>query len=197
MGKVMKRIFDGTGQVILQSVIFNGTISIVALILFMCSVKATSELTFSGNLRDMPCQVDAMSQSQDITLPNASTAQMNKSPGSSAMKGFTISLVNCQNDIIGKVVKLTFRGLEEVSLPGYLAVNGANAGKIGIGIIDTDGSSILHLDDVHNQGGGVVSTNTIHLNFSAYAQSTPLAIANQNVVPGDYSALTTFEISYN
>ncbi|VDY98871.1 PapK protein [Escherichia coli] len=39
---------------------------------------------------------------------------------------------------------LTFKGTEEAALPGHLKVTGVNAGRLGIALLDTDGSSLLN-----------------------------------------------------
>ncbi|HIC0710043.1 TPA: hypothetical protein ACWZT1_004251 [Escherichia coli] len=73
-----------------------------------------------------------------------------------------------------------------------------NSGKLGIGIIDTDGSSLLKLNQVHNGGqGSKVEKDSVTLNFKAFVQATSEAITNKAVQPGVYNSVATFELLYN
>ncbi|HGB4478452.1 TPA: fimbrial protein [Salmonella enterica] len=154
-------------------------------------------LGFKGNLLDRPCQVDPSSASQEVLFLETSTPLYHKWPGRSYEERFAIKLINCHASTMGKVVKLVFRGNTEPTLPGFLSVSGVNAGRLGIGIVDTDGSSLLKLGEVHHLGAGdAVTASTVTLNFRAYVQATPGAITQKSVRPGDYMATATFELSY-
>lgn len=154
-------------------------------------------LGFKGNLLDRPCQVAPESVSQDVVFFDTPARQFWFWPGKTYNEKFSVKLVNCHATTMGKVVKLIFRGQEETALPGYLKVSGVNSGRLGIGIVDTDGSTLLKLGQVHNLGAGdTVTTSTVTLNFMAYVQATPQAITQKSVVPGDYVATATFELSY-
>ncbi|MEE7091153.1 fimbrial protein [Escherichia coli O10] len=156
-----------------------------------------SELGFKGNLLDRPCQIDPSSVAQDVTFRETATPLYHVWPGKSYEEKFQIKLVNCHATTMGKVVELTFKGAEEPKLPGYLQVSGVNNGKLGIGIIDTDGSSLLKLNQVQNGGqGNKVEKDSVILDFKAFVQATSEAIANKTVQPGDYSATATFELLY-
>jgi minor pilin subunit PapK len=158
---------------------------------------ARADVTFQGNLLDRPCHIDPASQTQDVEFLDTATPLYRVWPGKSSVKTFRVALINCYASSIGKVVRLTFSGAQESGLPGYLAVNGVNAGRLGIGLLDTDGSSLLKLGDAHNHGAGdVVSGSTLTLNFGAFVQVTPTALAQKSVVPGDYGATATFELNY-
>ncbi|HDC1420161.1 TPA: type 1 fimbrial protein [Salmonella enterica] len=154
-------------------------------------------LGFKGNLLDRPCQIDPSSVSQDVLFFETATPLYHKWPGRSYEERFAVKLINCHASTMGKVVKLVFRGNAEPSLPGFLSVSGVNAGRLGIGIVDTDGSSLLKLGDVHHLGAGdVVTASTVTLNFRAYVQATAEAITQKSVRPGDYMATATFELNY-
>ncbi|EFB4675784.1 type 1 fimbrial protein [Escherichia coli] len=156
-----------------------------------------SELGFKGNLLDRPCQIDPSSAAQDVTFMDTATRLYHAWPGKSYEEKFQIKLVNCHATTMGKVAELTFKGAEEPKLPGYLQVSGVNNGRLGIGIIDTDGSTPLKLNQVHNGGqGNKVETNSVTLNFKAFVQATPEAIKDKSVQAGDYSSTATFELLY-
>lgn len=161
------------------------------------TVNAAGGLDFKGNLLDRPCQIDPSSVAQDVSFRETATPLYHVWPGKNYEEKFQIKLVNCHATTMGKVVQLTFKGTGEPKLPGYLQVSGVNSGKLGIGIIDTDGSSLLKLGQVQSGGqGNKVETNSVTLNFKAFVQATSEAIANRTVQPGDYSATATFELLY-
>ncbi|HFF1867775.1 TPA: fimbrial protein [Escherichia coli] len=162
------------------------------------TVNAAGGLDFKGNLLDRPCQIDPSSASQNVTFMDTATHLYHVWPGKSYEEKFQIKLVNCHATTMGKVVVLTFKGAEESKLPGYLQVSGVNSGRLGIGIIDTDGRSLLQLNQVQNgERGNKVEKDSVTLNFKAFVQATSEAIANKAVQPGDYSSVVTFELLYN
>lgn len=156
-----------------------------------------AQLEFKGNLLNRPCQIDPSSAPQDVTFRNTGAPLYQAWPGKSYEEKFQIKLINCHASTMGKVVQLVFKGTEEKKLPGYLQVSGLNQGVLGVGIIDTDGSSLLKLNQIHNGGLGVqVNTDSVVMNFKAYTQASPEAIVNKSVRPGDYNASATFELVY-
>ncbi|GDA12234.1 TPA: type 1 fimbrial protein [Escherichia coli] len=171
--------------------------SVLLSAMFLSVSGHASELGFKGNLLNSPCQIDPSSVAQDVTFRETAIPLYHVWPGKSYEEKFQIKLVNCHATTIGKVVELTFKGAEEPKLPGYLQVRGVNSGNLGIGIIDTDGSSLLKLNQVQNGGlGNKEEKDSVTLNFKAFVQATSEAITNKAVQPGDYSATATFELLY-
>ncbi|HBA8866445.1 TPA: type 1 fimbrial protein [Escherichia coli] len=178
----------------MHGALFSVLLSVVFLPVSVCA----SELGFKGNLLDRPCQIDPSSAVQDVTFMDTATHLYHAWPGKSYEEKFQIKLANCHATTMGKVVRLTFKGAEEKSLPGYLQVSGVNSGRLGIGIIDSDGSSLLKLNQIHNGGqGSKVEKDSVTLNFKAFVQATSEAIANKAVQPGVYNSVATFELLYN
>ncbi|HCM1965161.1 TPA: type 1 fimbrial protein [Salmonella enterica subsp. salamae serovar 56:l,v:z39] len=161
------------------------------------SQPVLADVEFTGKLLDRPCQVDPVSSSQDVWFLDTAAPLYHVTPGRSSQRSFVIRLINCHASTFGKTVKLVFSGQGEPALPGYLAVSGVNNGRLGIGILDTDGSTLLKPGDVHNLGAGsTVTGNAVTLNFKAYVQASPQAIVQRSVQPGDYSATATFALNY-
>ncbi|UGG95628.1 fimbrial protein (plasmid) [Escherichia coli] len=72
-----------------------------------------------------------------------------------------------------------------------------NAGRLGIALLDTDGSSLLKPGTSHNKGQGEKVTETVLSFLSARMfVATPEALRTKSVVPGDYEATATFELTY-
>lgn len=171
--------------------------SVLLSVTFLHVPGFASELAFSGNLLDRPCQIDPAETSREVNFMDTAARLYYSWPGKSYEERFRVKLINCHANTIGKVVKLIFSGTEEPALPGYLQVTGGNRGRLGIGIIDTDGSSLLKLNQVHNGGqGSKVEKDSVTLNFKAFVQATPEAIRNKTVQLGEYSSTVTFGLLY-
>lgn len=104
---------------------------------------------------------------------------------------FNIHLADCDISA-AHAVKVTFTGTENASLPGLLAVEG-NAGGIAIGLETLASEPILFnsVSDAFNLQAG---SNLVSLR--AYVQGEPQAIITQTIVPGAFSAVTTFRLAY-
>lgn len=170
---------------------------ILCLMLLCLSGRVVADMAFTGTLLDRPCQLDPTSVTQDVVFMQTALPQFHNAPGRSPEKRFPIRLLNCRAASIGKIVKVVFSGEAEQGLPGALKVNGVNAGRLAIQLVDVDGQTPLALGDAHRVGNGdVISAEVVTLNFSAYVQATPEALAEKSVQAGDYSAIATFEINY-
>lgn len=177
-------------------------IGIAVYVIFFLSLMTSTtisatELQFKGHLYNPPCRVDPDSAMKNVIFMNTPVKTFLRWPGRSYEQKFKIKLVNCQQSALGKQVKLAFYGNEENHLPGYISVTGDNNGKLGIGIIDTDGVSLLKLGHVHNQGVGTkIYQEEISLDFKAFVQATESAIYQKSVRPGGFSAVVTFLLYY-
>lgn len=156
-----------------------------------------SELSFKGNLLDKPCQVAAESLQQEVVFKARPAKDFWYSPGYSPAESFSVKLVNCHPSTLGKVVHLTFGGVPEPALPGYLQVKGVNRGRLGIGIMDADGRTLFPLGEGYNKRKGIELTReSVTLTYRARVQATPEAISARSVEPGDYDAMAVFELHY-
>ncbi|EGL2090639.1 type 1 fimbrial protein [Escherichia coli] len=146
---------------------------------------------------DRPCHVSGDSLNKHVVFKTRASRDFWYPPGRSPTESFVIRLENCHATAVGKIVTLTFKGTEEAALPGHLKVTGVNAGRLGIALLDTDGSSLLKPGTSHNKGQGEkVTGNSLELPFGAYVVATPEALRTKSVVPGDYEATATFELTY-
>lgn len=157
--------------------------------------QAGNNIQFTGALFDRSCIVDSASLDQEVIFPTQAYHDFLILPANSPTVGFAINLVNCYADDFGKVVKVTFSGAAESSLPGHVAVQGNNAGKLAVGLIDTDGLTLLPLGTTAKQGL-LVGSDQMTLPFKAFVQATPEAIQQKSVVPGIYIATVQFKLSY-
>ena len=169
-------------------------------LLFALSAGAV-EVSFDGELLDRPCQVDPGSLNQTIYFLTRPVKDFQFPPGKGPEEKFSIRLVDCDTNSVWKTVRLTFTGNSEPEMKElsayFLRVSGVNQGKLAVGLLDTDGTTPLKLGDSHNAGKGThIGDRTVSLNFKAFVQATPDALARKTVQPGEYSAVANFELFY-
>ncbi|CAD6078903.1 PapK protein [Escherichia coli] len=158
-------------------------------------------VTFDGELIDRPCQIDPGSLNQTVQFLERPVKDFQYMPGRGPAEEFSIRLVDCDTSSIWKTVKLKFSGDNEPGMKEksdwFLRVSGENQGKLAVGLLDTDGVTPLKLGDAHNNRQGTqIEGNTVTLNFKAFVQATPDAIAQKSVQPGEYKSVANFELFY-
>lgn len=187
----MKGVISGTGVVRLVG----------CLPLLLTLSAGAVNVTFDGELLDRPCQIDSASLNQTVQFLERPVKDFQVSPGKGPAEKFSIRLVQCNTSTIWKTVKLRFSGDKESAMREqseyFLKVMGVNAGKLAIGILDTDGTTLMKLGEVHNHGLGTpIDRDTLQFNFKAYVQATPEALIQKNVTPGSYASTANFELFY-
>ncbi|ECW0470411.1 TPA: type 1 fimbrial protein [Salmonella enterica subsp. enterica serovar Mississippi] len=158
-------------------------------------------VTFDGELLDTPCQIDSASLNQTVQFLERPAKDFQYAPGRGRAEDFSIRLIQCNTNTIWKTVKLKFNGDKESAMKElseyFLKVTGVNTGKLAIGILDTDGTTLMKLGSAHNRGQGTpINRETLQFNFKAYVQATPDALAQKSVTPGDYASTANFELFY-
>ncbi len=170
-------------------------------LLLMLSAGAVN-ITFDGELLDRPCQIDSASLNRTVQFLERPVKDFQYAPGRGPAERFSIRLVQCNTNTIWKTVKLRFSGTREDAMKEqkdyFLKVTGVNTGKLAIGILDTDGTTLMKLGEAyHNHGQGTpVDRDTLQFNFKAYVQATPEALAQKSVIPGSYASTANFELFY-
>lgn len=159
-------------------------------------------LEFVGELVDSPCQVLPSDLTQTINFLERSAKDFWQLPGKGETQDINIKLSNCEASMFGKVVSVSFSGLTESAMgekePFFLAVApGPLQGKLAIGILSSDGITPIKIGAVNQDRKGTkVDRKNLLLNFKAYVQATPGAIASRSITEGDYSAVVKFYLNY-
>ncbi|MBP6123063.1 MULTISPECIES: fimbrial protein [Providencia] len=150
-------------------------------------------VTFKGEVRDTPCNLDA-GQGGTATVVDfgqLSLSQLND--GDSKYKNFDLNLKGCQltsvdnsdpaNPVtVTKTASITFDGVNKVAGQNLLATTGSAANvAVGIQNITFGTASPLNLRDGDNT-----------LTYSAFVKKAGAAA----VTAGDFTTISTFEISY-
>lgn len=155
-------------------------------------VHAVDNLQFRGNLVQGACSIRPGDEDIELTLRRMTTKFLylyTRSEG----QPFRLHLENCDTSI-GDSVRITFSGIENLELPGLLAVDvGSQASGIGVGIETLQGSP-LPLEVASDEQALVAGDNVIEL--QAYVRGEPQAIQNRSIVAGAFSASSTFTLEY-
>lgn len=142
---------------------------------------------FYGSIIDAPCSIDPDSGAQRIPLGQVSSSAL-KDGGRSASKMFKIKLLQCSTETY-KTVKTTFTGAEAPDvLEGALGIEGI--AKNAAVVITNAGGEQIKL----GQASAVQTLNDGNndLNFAAYLQGS----SSKAAIPGDFTAIATFALSY-
>ncbi|EGF7347966.1 type 1 fimbrial protein [Escherichia coli] len=175
---------------------------IMSVFLFFTSLANAVEVSFDGELVEYPCQIDISSDGQTVQFMERPVKDFHTLPGKGPAEKFSIRMINCSAGSAWKTVKLKFSGDKEPEMKEksdyFLKVSGSgNEGKLAVGVLDTDGVTQLKLEETHNNKNGTPLTDgSITLDFKAFVQATPSAIANKSVQPGSYSSMVKFEVAY-
>ena len=108
-------------------------------------------------------------------------------------QSFRIHLAECDLSL-GKTVKVTFLGSENLALPGLLALDaGSQAKGIAIGL-ETAGAKLLPVNKASGAYPLRAGDNLIAL--KAYVQGEPQALGNKTIGRGPFTATATFNLEY-
>ncbi|CAI1948296.1 MULTISPECIES: fimbrial protein [Serratia] len=152
-------------------------------------------VTFTGSIVDAPCSISPETVDQTVSLGQVSNVAL-KDGGKSTPKNFKIELENC-TVATGKTVQVTFTGAKaQETNKNLLAITGSASGA-GIAMTDTSGALV----ELGKAGTAQMLQNGKNtLQFAAYMQGlgggsgTPAPA--DNVVPGDFTAITDFTLAY-
>ena len=149
-----------------------------------------NNLHFSGALVSEPCNLDP--ETSDITVDFSSVVAKYLYQNTRTLGvPFVVNLTDCDMSL-GNRVTMTFKGTENSILPGLLAVTGTAKG-IAIGMETPEGVALpFNLPTPEY----AIANGSNQLTLQAYVQGEPIAIAQQAIMPGDFSATATFELTY-
>ncbi|QJU42571.1 fimbrial protein [Serratia marcescens] len=106
---------------------------------------------------------------------------------------FEIRLAECDISL-GKTVAVTLVGTESLALPGLLVINaGSQAKGIALGL-ETPAGKKLPINKAGEKYSLQTGSNVIAL--QAYVQGEPGALTNRTIERGSFSAVATFNLTY-
>ncbi|HFQ2072986.1 fimbrial protein [Providencia stuartii] len=144
-------------------------------------------VTFYGSIIDAACGIAPESTDQTVNLGQVASAQLEATDGTSRPVPFTIELIDC-NAETQKTATVTFTGGVNPNLPDSLAIQGQASGA-GVQIAGLDGVPVK-LDGTKGTDLKIQNGDNSLL-FSAYLKGD-----GQPIVPGEFTALANFTMSY-
>ncbi|AIL61835.1 fimbrial protein [Pseudomonas alkylphenolica] len=153
---------------------------------------AEDNLYFSGTLVNEPC---VLAEENELIKLDFKSVIDNDLYLNGRTKGRPIELrlKNCDLDVGKRIVSITFSGNESSEPPGLLVLQSATVQGLLVGLETTAGTA-LPLNKSHRMGE--LSSGDNLLNFNAYLQGEPEALANRSLGLGDFEASMTFALSY-
>ena len=167
------------------------TIVMLALAAFAARA-AEDNLQFKGTLVAEPCVIPPGEENISLDFGTVINKYLYANQRSKS-EPFTLHLAECDPAIAGSV-SVTFSGTESAALPGLLAPDaGSQAQGIAIGI-ETAGGSAQPLNKPSPSAVLLAGENL--LNWQAFVQGEPAALANKSLIPGEFTATATFSLDY-
>ncbi|MCG9532867.1 type 1 fimbrial protein [Providencia rettgeri] len=174
---------DNMKKVILATLI-SGVMSASAL----AANSGSGEVTFTGSIISAPCSIAPGVENQEVELGQVSDVTL-IAGGASSAQPFSIKLEGCNLEG-DNVVKVTFNGTEVVN------------GETNTGMLQITGDASGAAVKIMSASGALVKVNSVYqqafvkgdneLKFSAALQG----FKGATVVPGNFSAVTNFTLTY-
>lgn len=146
------------------------------------------KVTFTGSIIDAPCSIDSNSIDQTIEMGAVSNVSL-ADGGSSTPKPFEVRLENCSLTT-AKTVKTTFNGT--AGSAGLLAITGASGA--GIALSEGNGTAVVLGTATAGQLLSVGTTDAT-LSFRASLKGNGGAVST--IIPGEFSSVVNFLLTYN
>ncbi|CAI1000446.1 Fimbrial adapter papK precursor [Serratia fonticola] len=161
----------------------------------LCSfaVQSADNLHFRGALVAEPCVIPPGEENIQLDFGTVIDKYLYLNQRTRGQQ-FAIHLAECDLTLGSTGVRITFRGNENLSLPGLLALDAASqASGIAIGIEAADGKP-LPLNHAGHQYPLAKGSNLMV--FKAYVEGEPEALANKTIQRGPFNAVATFSLDY-
>ncbi|MDD2047818.1 fimbrial protein [Pseudomonas putida] len=165
----------------------------VAASLWLPALQAAEDnLYFSGTLVNEPCVLAEEDELIKLDFKSVIDKDLYLN-GRTKGRPLELRLKNCDLDVGKRMVSITFSGNESSEPPGLLVLQSATVQGLLVGLETTAGTA-LPLNKSHRMGE--LSSGDNLLNFNAYLQGEPEALANRSLGLGDFEASMTFALSY-
>ena len=165
---------------------------LVAFLLMSGRGHGADNLTFKGNLVAEACTLRPGDEALELDMEEVSSREL-YSNTRTVGRLFEIHLEDCDSSTADSVTT-TFSGVENIALPGLLALDGGSVAKgIAIGL-ETPADQPLPLNVVSDEQALSDGHNVIA--FKAYIRGEPQALADQSISAGVFSAISTFTLDY-
>lgn len=165
------------------------------LLLLACTTQAPAaadNVHFSGTLVAEPCTLPDADTDIRLDFGTVVTKYLYQYQRTKSQP-FAIHLQECDPAIM-KTVSVTFRGTADTELPDLLATDASGTAKgVAVGIERQDGT-LLPVNKASPEMSLVSGSTT--LNFKAFVQIQPGALAKRSLTEGSFTAISTFILGY-
>lgn len=166
--------------------------ALLAGVLTVNAAQAADNVHFSGALVAEPCTIPDADTDIHIDFGSVIVKYLYQYQRTKTQP-ILIHLDECDPSIM-KTVSITFKGTPDSELTDMLALDGASTAKgVAIGLELTDGT-FLAVNE-HSPYTQLTSGDNL-LKFGAFVQAQPSVIANKTLTPGEFKAISTFELTY-
>ncbi|NNA54015.1 fimbrial protein [Pseudomonas lactis] len=172
--------------------IVNLSLWFTASLWLAAAAAADNNLYFSGALVNEPCVLAPEDEMVELDFKSIIDKELYLN-GRTRGRPITLRLQNCQLGIGKSKVNITFSGPESIDPPGLLVLQSADLQGVLVGL-ETTGGKHLSLNKAHDMGVFVEGSHSI--NFNAYLQVEPRALADRSIGLGAFNAALNFTLSY-
>ncbi|CBG90215.1 type 1 fimbrial protein [Citrobacter rodentium NBRC 105723 = DSM 16636] len=152
------------------------------------------DLSFKGVVVAYPCSIAPDSERIPVDFGKISTKSLSIN-GKTTPVPFTIKLQDCNPSVFHSVT-VTFSGTENPNLADRLAISATapgNAGGVGVGLLEADDTPVrLNVPTTPT----TVSDTVLRLNFQAFVEAEPDALANGTLTTGPFTATANYTLNY-
>lgn len=152
------------------------------------------DLSFTGVVMAYPCSIAPDSERVPVDFGKVSTKSLYIN-GKTVPVPFTINLEDCTPSVFDSVT-VTFSGTANGNLADRLAISATspgNAGGVGIGLLEEDDTPV-RLNVATRPAA--ISDTTLRLNFQAFVEAEPDALANGTLTTGPFTATANYTLNY-
>lgn len=166
---------------------------VTAMLPVILCAHAADNMRFHGTLVAQPCVIQPGEDVISLDFGTVIDKYLYQNQRTSSQQ-FVLHLSGC-NLSLGTSVGITFTGVENLTLPGLLALDAASqASGIAIGIKTQDGIPLAI-----NKAEMIrypLSAGDNFIRMQAYVQAEPAAFTNRTITKGPFSAVVTFSLAY-
>ena len=165
----------------------------VALALTSAGVQAADDnVHFSGALVSEPCNLPDADTDIHLDFGTIVEKYLYQHERTKSQP-FSIHLEECDPSVLS-TVSVTFQGTADTVLNNLLALDASSTAKgVAIGLELADGTPLpVNKPSPFSQ----LNSGNTTLVFNAFVQAQPATIADKNLTPGDFTAISTFLLNY-
>jgi len=151
-----------------------------------------NNVVFSGALVSQPCTLPDSDTDISLDLGTIVNKYLYQNQRTESIE-FGIHLLGC-NIAVQKMVSVTFGGIEQEEMPGYLALDPVSTAKgVAIGL-ESMNNTFIPINEPTQFS--VLSEGNNVLSYKAFVKILPTAANEHSLIEGSFTAVSTFVLTY-